>query len=131
MTPPVHVYANNNYLSFLYDRKECRPRDGGGNHRCDVILLNVNSSKEIWIIECKSAVQTKQAKEAVEQIRGCFEKIKNARGWEIKKCVVGNTFDQLAVKELERSKIVHIERGASRTEEWKTGVLEAINQLTE
>jgi hypothetical protein len=123
-----HVYANNGIVSFLYDRPECKPK-GSGEHRCDVILIESSESKRLWIIECKGKVDSNAASKAINQIEKCLDVIRNVNGWEIKKCVIGNSYKQEAARLLANKKILHIEFKNSRTEEGMKNIVEAVKKI--
>lgn len=123
-----HVYANNGIVSFLYDRPECKPK-GSGENRCDVILIESSEIKRLWIIECKGRVDSSAASKAITQIEKCISVIRNVNGWEIKKCVIGDSFRHEAARLLESKKISHIEFKDSRTEERIKKVVEAVKKI--
>ena len=105
-----HVYANDKIISFLYDRPDCKPKGGSGDHRCDVILVEIGENTEgkyLWAIECKSKVERHEAEKAIKQIEGCLNIIDNAKGWKIQKCVIGNSFSAEATHMLESRAIMH------------------------
>ncbi len=49
LTNKIHVYPNDGIVAFLYDREECKPTDGAGDHRCDVILIDFLDLKEQYL----------------------------------------------------------------------------------
>ncbi|MHB1623334.1 MAG: hypothetical protein ACYCSO_09110 [Cuniculiplasma sp.] len=124
-----HVYANNDVVSFLYDRPECRSTGGSGNHKCDVILMEVSASKCLWIIECKSVVSRSTASNAVNQIEGCLNVIHNARGWQIEKCVIAESFNQEAARLLESKRVLHFEFSGGRTDERTRNIVNAVKKI--
>jgi hypothetical protein len=107
-----HVYANDKIISFLYDRPDCKPKGGRGDHRCDVILVEIGENTEdkyLWAIECKSKVERHEAEKAIKQIEGCLNIIDNAKGWKIEKCVIGSSFSAEATLLLKDKGIIHTE----------------------
>ena len=123
-----HVYANNDIVSFLYDRPECKPKGSGGN-RCDVILIEFSEIKLIWIIECKARVDRSVASKAITQIENCVSVIRNINGWKIQKCVIGDSYNQEAARLLGSKKIMHLEFKDSRVEERIKKIIEAVNKI--
>ncbi|MCL4479889.1 MAG: hypothetical protein M1113_00140 [Candidatus Thermoplasmatota archaeon] len=110
MSSDKHIYANGRIVSFLYDRRECKPTGDGENHRCDVILVQIGETlkeNKLWVIECKSKVKLSHAKKAIEQIDGCIDVIHNAKGWKIEKCVIGKSFSNEAAIKLSNAGIMH------------------------
>jgi hypothetical protein len=124
-----HVYANEGIVSFLYDRPECKPK-GSGEHRCDVILIKFSMSKQLWIIERKSKVGDSEASTAIEQIEGCLKVIDVVVDWEIKKCVIGESFGNEAARKLGINKIVHFRFKNSRTLKEEKDIVNAVKKIT-
>lgn len=103
-----HIYANGRIVSFLYDRRECKPTGNGENHRCDVILVQIGETlkeNKLWVIECKSKVELSHAEKAIKQIDGCINVIHNAKGWKVEKCVIGKSFSHEAAIKLSNAGI--------------------------
>jgi hypothetical protein len=123
-----HVYANNGIVSFLYDRPECKPK-GSGEHRCDVILIECSEIKRLWVIECKSSVDRRAASNAIEQIEKCVNVIRYLNGWEIQKCVIGESYKEEAARLLWQNKIMHIEFHKSRADERIKKIVEAVKKI--
>ena len=127
-----HVYINNNIVSFLYDRRDCRPTGGRGNHRCDVILLEFSErpgSKSLWVIERKGKVDRGKASDAIDQIEGCLNIIKSSLDWSIRRCVIANAFEQDAVLLLRQKNVMHFEITNSRNKEEIKNIINAVNQI--
>ena len=127
-----HVYINNNIVSFLYDRRDCRPTGGRGNHKCDVILLEFSErpeNKSLWVIERKGKVDRGKASDAIGQIEGCLNIIKSSQDWSIRRCVIANSFEHDAVLLLSQKKVMHFEITNSRNKEEIKNIINAVNQI--
>ena len=119
-------------ISFLYDRAECKPSGGGQNHRCDVILVEVDKmSKDnsIWVIECKSKVEISHAEKAIKQIDGCCDIIHIAKGWKVKKCVIGKQFSNEAVTKLKNKGIMSVVANQSKQCKKIKDVITAVQKI--
>lgn len=127
-----HVYANNNIVSFLYDRRECRPTGGRGNHKCDVILLEFSEgseSKSLWVIERKEKVDRGKASDAIGQIEGCLNIINSSSEWTIKRCVIAKSFEHEAALLLRQKNVMHYEITNSRNKVEIKNIINAVNQI--
>jgi len=131
-----HVYANEGIVSFLYDRPECKPK-GSGEHRCDVILIKFSMSEQsvseqLWIIERKSHVGKSEANTAIEQINGCLKMINvvRDRGWVIKKCVIGESYDNGAARKLQSNNIIRFRLTESSTLKEEKDIADAVTKIT-
>ena len=126
-----HVYVNNNVASFLYDRPECRSTGGKGDHKCDVILVEFTAQEtsKLWIIECKSSVSRQEASKAIEQIEGCHRVINNAGKWEIKNCVIANSFTQDAAISLKKKQILHLQFNNNTNNEEQRNIINAVKKI--
>lgn len=130
MSKTTHVYANDLIVSFLYDRDECQPDGKPDSHRCDIILAEFSQSKTLWIIECKSKVSSSTAQKAIKQIDGCMEVIRNLHGWNINKCVIGKSYEHLAVKLLYKNDILHYEFEKPNQKQEIKNIINAVKNLS-
>ncbi|MGC8686962.1 MAG: hypothetical protein ACP5SF_05355 [Thermoplasmata archaeon] len=126
MSNKCYIYANDDVVSYLYDRPDCTKR-GTGDHKCDVILMEF-SDKNLWVIECKSKVDSqKTANTAVTQINGCLEVIHIDGKWKIKKCVIAESFCHDVVLILKNYNVLHYNFSSSKEPEKK--IINAVKKI--
>lgn len=127
----VHLYANDLIVSYLYDRRECRPAGGPADFRCEVFLAEfVDNDKRLWVIERKNGrVDYDKASHTSEQIDACIEVLDAPRGWHIRKCVIAESFSADGVQFLFHNDITHLDFDLNRHSQQERNIITAVRHL--
>lgn len=86
----------------------------------------------IWVIEKKEGkVSYGIAKHAFDQIEASTQVIKNQGRFNMKKCIVAETFDHIVIEFLKKKKIVHLNLNNDKNEPDYRHIVNAVKNLTD